>query len=665
MTVYDEQAGDGVALIDASSEFNNVLNADWSGAAGPVHAFISAGEIPSYFPDETTFFGVGDISGAPSDGALHFINFDVLNLTTGATNDVVSVDNSPLQVNWDGGDGNDSFFAGYADSHGPTFSMTITEGPGHVYYTASGGRISNVEHIGIFTGVGTDTYNLMSLDGDFRFGDAGGDNDTLNEDLSALTHGVSTVFHPEASSSITDRITGDTQPFDGINNLNVTTGSGDDDFAYTYGSSWFDEITVNGGGGSNRFTGDFSSAQGGVSFTLDPTPGVASPIVDTGFFSARISSLTNIQTVDLTTGSSDDTLAGGAGNDVFTSNGGNDQLSGGGGDDTLNGGFGSDTAVYSGDSFSYLVTSSGFAQTTVQDLRPGSPDGTDTLSGVEFLRFADLTIAAPGANQPPTPGIDHVSTPYGVELAVPYATLLANDTDPEGQALTLIAPSNPQHGDLRWFGGQVYFNPFVGFTGQAGFDYTVDDGHGGTAIGHVVVTVTGTSPAYLYRGNVSGSETIDFTGDGARHQVAVGSGWDTVYLGSGGGSVRLGSGSSTVIGGAGHDVITFGPGHGDVTGGAGADNFIFVKGQISGPDYLGRLDTVTDFTGVGAAWSPDRDFISLQGFSRTSTVTFEHDISGNNGHVYRIDDGPYHAEFELDYAGPGRALLYGQQYGFI
>ena len=44
------------------------------------------------------------------------------------------------------------------------------------------------------------------------------------------------------------------------------------------------------------------------------------------------------------------------------------------------------------------------------DLRPNSPDGTDTLRNIEFLQFTDTTVAL-GTIQPPPPPPPVVQTP--------------------------------------------------------------------------------------------------------------------------------------------------------------------------------------------------------------------------------------------------------------
>ena len=96
-------------------------------------------------------------------------------------------------------------------------------------------------------------------------------------------------------------------------------------------------------------------------------------------------------------GSGNDTIIGNAIANVLSGGGGNDTITGGAGNDTINGGSGTDTAVYSGNRANYNVSYNASTQTfTLTDLRGSSPDGTDTVTGVEYFQFGDGTIA--GAN---------------------------------------------------------------------------------------------------------------------------------------------------------------------------------------------------------------------------------------------------------------------------
>ncbi|MGL3108224.1 M10 family metallopeptidase C-terminal domain-containing protein [Bradyrhizobium sp. BR 1432] len=94
-------------------------------------------------------------------------------------------------------------------------------------------------------------------------------------------------------------------------------------------------------------------------------------------------------------GSGNDTLVGNAIANALSGAGGNDTITGGAGNDAINGGSGTDTAVYSGSRASYTVSYNATTQTfTVADQRSGSPDGTDTVTGVEYFQFSDGTFAS-------------------------------------------------------------------------------------------------------------------------------------------------------------------------------------------------------------------------------------------------------------------------------
>ncbi|HIJ89788.1 MAG: M10 family metallopeptidase C-terminal domain-containing protein [Desulfobulbaceae bacterium] len=79
---------------------------------------------------------------------------------------------------------------------------------------------------------------------------------------------------------------------------------------------------------------------------------------------------------------------GGSGDDSLIGNSANNILTGGAGDDTLNGQTGIDTAVYSGNrsACTIIKTDTGF---TVS----GGNNGTDTLTGIERMQFADTNLA--------------------------------------------------------------------------------------------------------------------------------------------------------------------------------------------------------------------------------------------------------------------------------
>lgn len=92
--------------------------------------------------------------------------------------------------------------------------------------------------------------------------------------------------------------------------------------------------------------------------------------------------------------SSADALVGGAQNDLLRAVSGDDVLTGGAGNDTLVGGAGTDAAVYSVARSQTVVTRNADGSFNVA----AGSDGTDTVSGVEQLRFSDGTFSFRFAN---------------------------------------------------------------------------------------------------------------------------------------------------------------------------------------------------------------------------------------------------------------------------
>ena len=106
---------------------------------------------------------------------------------------------------------------------------------------------------------------------------------------------------------------------------------------------------------------------------------------------------------EATTGG-DDTLSGGAGDDKSTAKAamicsravaGRTNYTAG--DNSLDGGADTDTAVFAGDKADYEITTVA-GVTTVTDLAPSADgdDGSDTLTAVEQLQFADGIVNVPG-----------------------------------------------------------------------------------------------------------------------------------------------------------------------------------------------------------------------------------------------------------------------------
>jgi RTX calcium-binding nonapeptide repeat (4 copies)/FG-GAP-like repeat len=82
-----------------------------------------------------------------------------------------------------------------------------------------------------------------------------------------------------------------------------------------------------------------------------------------------------------------DTLVASSGNDTIYGGAGDDTITGGAGNDTIDGGPGFDVAVFSGNASAYTITRN------QAGIGVSGPDGTDTLTHIEELRFADRSTA--------------------------------------------------------------------------------------------------------------------------------------------------------------------------------------------------------------------------------------------------------------------------------
>jgi hypothetical protein len=81
-------------------------------------------------------------------------------------------------------------------------------------------------------------------------------------------------------------------------------------------------------------------------------------------------------------------------------------------------------------------------------------------------------------------------------LSIAASALLANDTDPNGLALSITGVSNPTDGTVTFNAGTqtVSFTPTAGYTGPAGFSYTISDGQASASSANVALTVVPPPP---------------------------------------------------------------------------------------------------------------------------------------------------------------------------
>ena len=301
-----------------------------------------------------------------------------------------------------------------------------------------------------------------------------------------------------------------------------------------------------------------------------------------------------------------------------------------------------------GQQLSFEVTD--FVQNLVKNDEPFAGIGLRALElggiSVDSVSISQPTLiieTAPKSNNPPLANDDIVRAYQNTVITIPVTNLLANDTDSDGDSLTISAVNNAVDGTVTLNDNgtmddlsddTIIFTPNKSFSGSASFEYTVSDNQGDNDIGLVTVAIPNNIDGSNEDDNLEGSDIKDiirglkgddtlkgFSGDdilkgGKGEDELFGNAGDDIlkggkgadklfgeegndFLESGNGKNKLDGGigndgllggdhQDILIGGEGNDFLNGGAGADTITGGIGADNF-YLDGNSS------MKDIITDF----------------------------------------------------------------------
>ena len=109
---------------------------------------------------------------------------------------------------------------------------------------------------------------------------------------------------------------------------------------------------------------------------------------------------------------------------------------------------------------------------------------------------AVMRVDVAPVNDAPEGGVDSIDTLEDTPIVIAAADLLANDSDIDGDHLSIHAVQDARNGSVVLNAdGTITFTPDANFNGEARFSYTVSDGNGGTDIVPVTVNVGATDDA--------------------------------------------------------------------------------------------------------------------------------------------------------------------------
>ncbi|NNF80746.1 MAG: cadherin-like domain-containing protein [Rhizobiales bacterium] len=420
------------------------------------------------------------------------------------------------------------------------------------------------------------------------------------------------------------------------NTLNGTSsndtiyGLGGNDSLFGYGG---DDILEGGTGADHLDGGDgidraeYRKSKAGVTVNLGLNFGLGGEAQGDTFTS--IENVYGSRYADLLVGDgAKNVLVGRNGDDTLKGEGGADHLLGGNGKDTLEGGEGDDN-LSGGDSSDIYVYAKGGGADTIEDgghkdkdvikisdyeadqtfvvrldesddllISFGGENGADsiivknTLGGstadtVEQIKFEDGTVwkiadvITRVDNEAPIAVDDLGSTVLpDQKVVIPVANMLSNDSDPDGDELSLVSVYDAKGGSVEITeDGEVVFTPEAGFSGTASFLYTVTDG---TAASEAMCAFEVEVEFSRFIGNWW-AETIDLSDStlpcyidcGLGNDIATGSDLRDQILGAGG--------DDTMNGGGGNDDFLIGLGHGfdRFDGGDGYDVVLATEDGVS------------------------------------------------------------------------------------
>ncbi|MEL7087662.1 MAG: tandem-95 repeat protein, partial [Planctomycetota bacterium] len=409
----------------------------------------------------------------------------------------------------------------------------------------------------------------------------------------------------------------------------------------------------------------------------------------------------NLGNDELNGGKGEDILFGGSGNDILIGGNQSDILVGGSGTNTLFGGKSADTfrfvsldafdtvedfEIVSGEALDVSALLVGYTPgvDAIGDFVRFTNSGSDTIMAINadggaagFVDIAlirgltnrdaaameangSLVTVGPSTNDAPTPVADAATT--SEENAV-VVDVLTNDSDPNGDALSVVSVSQGTNGSVvNNNDGTVTYTPDLDFAGSDSFTYTVDDGAGGQASTTVTVTVTNVNDGPVAAGDsaATSATTPVVINVLANDTDADGDSLSVSSLGSATGGSVVNNNDGTVtftptggFEGQGSFSYTVADGNGGTdTATVTVDVFPPNDPPVAGDDSAStQEDTAVVVTVLGNDTDPDGDPLTVTGASDGSngttvvngngTVTYtpNAEFSGQDTFTYTVDDG--------------------------
>ena len=259
-----------------------------------------------------------------------------------------------------------------------------------------------------------------------------------------------------------------------------------------------------------------------------------------------------------------------------------------------------------------------------------------------------VTVDITCVNDDPVAADDAVSGTEDEPLTVTEFDMLNNDDDIDSGALTLAGVSNVTGGSAEVDGVDVDFTPAADECGPgaAGYDYTVEDGDGGSAVAHVTIDLT-----CVNDNPTAGDDTVtvdedsadnDVTGDILHNDSDIDDG-DTVHVSD----VSNATGGSVALDG---ETVTFTPDAGACGDGYGSFDYEISDGNGGTANGHAEVNVTCDndapvATDDAKTGTEDTDLVLTNGFLTGNDSDTEDDnltvtsVANLVGGTASVDDG--------------------------
>lgn len=144
--------------------------------------------------------------------------------------------------------------------------------------------------------------------------------------------------------------------------------------------------------------------------------------------------------------------------------------------------------VKNGDKGNAVITNAGTGTFSYTPIAGASGQDTITyqVSDGQLSAENTVTLTIAPVNSPPTVSADYAEVLRRRTIAIP---VLANDSDADGDELTVASVMQPPHGKAVVVRGKIAYKADPDFIGKVNFTYTVKDSNAASSTGIIVVTV--------------------------------------------------------------------------------------------------------------------------------------------------------------------------------